>query len=156
MNLSGIGFGLIYGYDDVAGEMLILDTTALGKRILYEKMGRHHPLSELFVASIVFHRKVPFINSISAVLETIVAHLSRKEVSVHGHSGGLNAYDAWIQILQKPLNTDLFYITMNADVVAEARKHAFIFIKRSLNREEMAKISPTGKEEIEALANLYR
>jgi hypothetical protein len=136
--------------------MLVMDTTALGKRIPYEKLGRHHPLSELFIASIVFDRKVPFIDSLIAVLKTIVAHLSGKEVQVRGYSNGLNAYDAWIQVLQKPVNTDLFYIAMNADVVAEARKHASIFLNRLLNRQDVAGMSPSAKEETEVLANLYR
>jgi hypothetical protein len=125
--------------------MVVLDTTALGKRIRYEKLGRHHPLSELFVASIMFDRKVPFVDSLITVLETIIAHLSGKEVPVRGYSGGLNAYDAWIQVLQNPLNTDLFYIAMNADVVAEARKHASIFIKRLLNRDEIDRIGSIEK-----------
>jgi hypothetical protein len=126
-------FGVVHGYDDADGVFLVDGVARLNggssTPILYENVGRSCEVPELHY--VVPIERVPWDEAAAhrAALRDYVERTETRPQLVPKYPSGLRAYDNWIRALEAG-TFDQFGLRYNTAVLADARKHAAIYLER--------------------------
>ncbi|MDF2660160.1 MAG: hypothetical protein K0Q94_2951 [Paenibacillus sp.] len=154
-NVSNPEFGILTGYDDLARSWTVTDTSAAGKKLAYAKLGRVRGDAEWFAAYPRGRIPADPAAAGAGLLVEAVRHLRGEddEATPGNGIGGLNAYRVWLEALERQTLTDPLSAAYNSAVVAEARRHASLYMHQKVG--EWGRLCPRAAAAASHAGKLY-
>ncbi|XEC97423.1 RNA polymerase sigma factor [Paenibacillus tarimensis] len=157
-HLSNAEFGLITGFNDHERCWLVMDTSAFGKKLPYDRLGRLYPDSEWCIFIPRRNRTTYLPMSLSDTLKEAAGHIRGERGGESGLSfaGGRDAYRVWLDALEHKSLTEPLSVAYNSAVIAEARAHAERFLHRLIMPDLLKGRQAEALPSITHVYQLYR